>query len=314
MHFNRRQQRLIADLSQRRIPILWLCTISVLCGSLFAQTATHDREFWQQIAKNKYEVPPNESADALARELAGLVGSPDPELRDDLGYAILVRWIYRKNLLSTATLLSLTDEFRGNLADGIGENGTNSVLKRSFSALHLSEMATRDAKIPFMGAERYHKLVAEAISYLKAEQDLRGYDAKLHWIHATAHTADLLNALADNAMLTHEEAAVILTAIADRLKTAPSVYSQGEQNRLAAAIVSVVHRPDFDAAGFDAWLARIEDEDRDVWTSTTVESLARYQNHNYTLQALSVRLALEQDSPRMADFRHKVLDVLRKRE
>ena len=243
------------------------------------------------------------------------MGSPDPELRDDLAYSILVHWIYRKSILSTNTLLSLTDEWRANLTGGIGESGNDSVLKRSFSALCLSEMANREAKLlPFMGAERYHKLVAEAITYLGAERDLRGYDQKLHWIHATAHTADLLAALAGNTMLTREEAANILKAIADRLKTAPVVYSQGEQDRLAAAVVSVIRRQDFDEAGFDAWLARIQNEDRDVWTATTMESLARYQNHSYTLQALSVRLALEPDSARMSDFNKKVLALIRARQ
>jgi hypothetical protein len=162
-----------------------------------------------------------------------------------------------------------------------------------------------------MGAERYHALVREAIAYLNGEHDLRGYDARLHWIHATAHTADLLGALADSPTLTREEAAGILAAIDSRLATAPEVYTQGEQDRLASAVVSVIRRPDFDASTFAPWLKHIDDEDRDVWTATTVESLARYQNHNSMLQALTVRLSLESD--RMLNFRKQVLDVLRNR-
>ena len=275
--------------------------------------AAHDRAFWRAIANNKYAVPEHESADALAEELSGFLGSPDPELRDDLAYSIYARWAYRPNILSTPTLFSLTDEWRANLKIGLGEQGTNSVLKRSFSALCLSIMAAREVKNPFMGAERYHALVAEGITYLQAERDLRGYDAQLHWIHATAHAADLLHALAESPLLSKEEAANILDVIALRLVTAPEVYTQGEQDRLAAAVLPVLRRSDFDPALFDRWLARIESEDRDVWTATTVASLARYQNHNYTLQALAVRLSFEPDSPRMADFRHKVLKVLRGR-
>src|SRR6516164_4412413 len=218
--------------------------------------APHDRSFWQAIAKSKYAVPEHESADALAHELSAFLASPDPELRDDLAYSILGTWILRKNSpLSGPTLIELTDEWRANLKDGLGESGTNSVLKRSFSALCLSAMAEREAKLPFMGGERYHQLVKEAAQYLVSEHDLRGYDAQLHWIHATAHAADLLHALAESPLLRKEEAANILDAIALRLFTAPEVYTQGEQDRLAAAVLPVLRRSDFDPALFDRWLA-----------------------------------------------------------
>jgi hypothetical protein len=286
----------------------------LLIASLASAESPHDRSFWQAIVKNKYAVPESESGDVLAHELSGLLASPDPELRDDLAYSILATWIYRRNSpISTPTLISLTDEWRGNLQSGLGKSGTNSVLKRSFSALCLSAMAGREARLPLMGSDRYHELVSEAVAYLKAERDLRGYDARLHWIHATAHTADLLAALAKSPLLTKPEAAGILAAIDGRLSTAPEVYSQGEQDRLAAAVVAVIRREDFDSWSFGPWLDAIKSEDRDVWTATTPELLARYQNHNYMLQALAVRISLEPESQRMTDYKQAVLALLRTR-
>lgn len=288
--------------------------ILILCADIAYAGAPHDRAFWRAIAKAKYAVPEGESAEALAVELSGLLGSPDPELRDDLAYSILSTWIYRKNSpLSEATLISLTDQWRGNLKGGLGESGTNSVLKRSFSALCLSALAEREAQLPFMGADGYHALVAESASYLIAERDLRGYDANLHWIHATAHTADLLGALAKNPLLTRQEATSILAAVDSRLATATEVYTQGEQDRLAAAVVAVIRRNDFDASSFGPWLDRIKNEDRDVWTATTPSALARYQNHNYMLQALAARFALEPELPHINECRQALLDLLRKR-
>jgi hypothetical protein len=284
----------------------------VLFATTVAAQPQHDRAYWQAIVKNKSAVPEHESADVLSQELSALLASPDPELRDDLAYSILARWIYRGKI-STPQLIILTDEWRANLKSGLGEVGTNSVLKRSFSALCLSSMAAREAKKPFMGAERYHQLVAESIAYLTAERDLRGYDAKLHWIHATAHTADLLAALADSSMLTKDEEKAMLSAIAARLATAPEVYTQGEQDRLAAAVVAVVRHPDFQTADFESWLKGMQDEDRDVWTATTPESLVRFQNHNYMLQALTVRLSLEPDSARTSEYKLKVLELLKTR-
>jgi hypothetical protein len=273
----------------------------------------HDRTFWKSIVENNYAVPKDESADVLANELSSLLGSPDPELRDDLAYSILAHWIYRPDLLKESTLITLTDAWRSNLKDGLGEAETNSVLKRSFSALCLASMARREARTPFMGAERYHQLVREGTSYLQAERDLRGYDAKLHWIHATAHTADLLAGLAASPQLTQQESDGILSAVSTRLATDPEVFTQCEQDRLAGAALAVVRRPNFKITDFEQWLAGIQNEDREVWTATTPERLAHYQNHTYLLQALFARLALEPDSARIAGYKEKVLEVIKAR-
>ena len=132
----------------------------------------HDRAFWLSIAQSHYAVPPNQSASTLAQELSQLLGSPDPELRDDLAYSILARWIARPNTLQPLELQALADEWRGNLRSGIGESGTNSVLKRSFSALCLASIAEREAKTPFLGETRYHQLLTDALTYLQSERDL----------------------------------------------------------------------------------------------------------------------------------------------
>lgn len=289
-------------------PATVLFHVVLLCNYLLP-AQQHDREFWRSIIKNKYAVPRNESADVLALELNSLLASPDPELRDDLAYSILGTWIHHDQL-STPTLIVLTEQWKSNMKVGIGEAGTDSVLLRSFSALCLSEIAKREAKSPALGAKRYHELVADAIEYLQAERDLRGYDATLHWIHATAHTADLLAALADSSLLTKEESSAMLRAIAARLSTAPQVYTQGEQDRLAAAVVALIRRKDFETNSFDAWVSGIQNEDRNVWSDTTVESLAHYQNHNYLLQALTVRLSLEPPSATMEQYRNAVLKLL----
>jgi len=297
----------------RWLAILLLILISFASVHARAAQAQHDKDFWRTLLKQHATVPEHESADALAHELSTMLASPDPELRDDLAYSILATWIYRGNVLPTPTLIALTDEWRTNLKSGIGEAGTDSILKRSFSALCLSEIAGREVKSPFLGNERYHNLVADAVAYLEDERDLRGYDRNLHWIHATAHTADLLAALADNPQLTKHEADAILQAIQARLATATEVFTQGEQDRLAVAVVSVIRRKDFDASTVTPWLAHFQEQDIDVWIHTTPESLARFQNHNYLLQALTVRILMEPDSPRMSDYRQQAVQLLSKR-
>lgn len=257
----------------------------------------HDRQFWEKIAQQYYAVPDGESPSALARELSGLLASPDSELRDDLAYSILTTWI-RAGKLANADLISLSDEWRANLKKNIGEAENDSVLQRSFSALCLSEIAARDVKSPFLGAERYHALLSDALTYLKEERDVRGYDAKIGWIHSTAHTADLLEALAENQALTTTEQEKILSGISDRLETAHVIYTHGEQGRLALAVMAITERADFQEEAFTRWLQQIQEKDRAMWKLSPIplEEMSRYQNDSYMLDALAARMAIRNAS------------------
>ena len=83
---------------------------------------------------------------------------------------------------------------------------------------------------------------------------------------------------------------------------------------MAAAVLAVIRRSDYDAAAFENWLTKLQEEDKKVWANPlTPETLARYQNHTYFLQALVVRLSLEPEAPRIVDFRHRALEILRTR-
>ena len=275
----------------------------------------HDRAFWRAIQTNHYAVPEGESAVALAHDLSGYLGSPDPELRDDLAYSILDVWIIERPQLSRQELIPFEEEWSTNLRIGIGESGTDTVLKRSFSALMLASIAQRDLNTQFLGDTRYHALLNDAISYLTSERDLRGYDATIGWIHATAHTADLLKALAENDLLTKADQHAILTAIAQRLATAPTVYSYGEQDRLALAVRAIVTRRDFDSEYFNKWLASLNDADGKVWKEKplTPATLAAYQNRTYMLEALIARMSTESLNPTATAAQAKVVAIIARR-
>src|SRR4029453_1426853 len=98
-------------------------------------------------------------------------------------------WIYRDQKLSPAQLREPMAEWIGNLKRGLGEQGTDSVLLRSFSALELSLLAAYDLKTPFLSQEEYDALLAAALDYLADERDVRGYDPEKGWMHSVAHTA-----------------------------------------------------------------------------------------------------------------------------
>jgi len=279
------------------------------------QQHAHPREFWRTIAKNHYAVPVGEEVFPLVRELSGYLGSPDPELRDDLAYSILAVWIVRQKQLPAEELLTLLEEWQGNLRDGIGEAGMDSVFKRSFSALCLELLAERDLKEPFLGETRYRNLVDEALLYLRSERDLRGFDAKKGWIHATAHTADLLAALAENRLFTQQDHSRVLEAIAERLASANEIFSYGEQDRLSAVAAAMIARNDFDNAQWNSWVAKLDKEDSSLWKDVPpkVQALARFENDSYFLRAVVAQISLRAGTPASAEAQKTVLAVLRQR-
>jgi hypothetical protein len=278
-------------------------------------TPAHDREFWRAIAKNRFAVPAGQAAFPLLRELSGYLGSRDPELRDDLAYTITAVWMKYDKQLSAAELNSLADEWRANLQAGAAASGPDGVLKRSFSALCLAALAERELKTPFLGEERSRKLLADALTYLKNENDLRGFDPVLGWIHATAHTADLLTALADNRFFRSEDQGRVLDAISGRLSSAHEIFTYGEQDRLALVAATIVKREDFDPGAFHKWLTALDAADQRVWQDSPpkLELLQTFENDTYMLRGLAVYLGKSPGNAAVADAQKAVLEVLQKR-
>jgi len=275
----------------------------------------HDSEFWRAIVKDRYAVPDGQPVFPLLRELSGYLGSRDPELRDDLAYSITTIWINRQKQISTDELCSLLDDWQANLRTGIGETGNDGILKRSFSALSLVALAKRDLKMPFLGEERYRTFLANALAYLRDERDLRGFDPTLGWIHATAHTADLLAALAANPLLKNEDQGRLLDAIARRLSSAHEIFTYGEQDRLSALAATIVARKDFDAPAFLNWLSALDAADQKVWKDSPphLELLQTFENDTYMLRALAAYLSVNASDPAGMEAQKAVLKVLQKR-
>src|SRR5262249_948862 len=142
----------------------------------------HSVAFWRQIAENKYALPAGSDLAALTGELTDMLGSPDPELRDDIAYSTLTSWIYQTRVIGPDGLRALVDRLLANLKAGIGERETDGVLRRSFSALILSVVAARDNAEPFLSADEFHRLETAALDYVAAEQDVRGYDPTRGWM------------------------------------------------------------------------------------------------------------------------------------
>jgi uncharacterized protein DUF2785 len=263
--------------------------LSTLVAATLAAAPAHSAAFWYQIAQNNYAVPTGGDVASLTDELIELLGSRDPELRDEIAYSTLAAWIYQTRVIEPALLRRVVDRLLANLKDDVGERGTDRIFRRSFSALTLSVVVARDNAAPFLTPEEFHRIEEAALAYLAAEQDLRGYDPQVGWMHSAAHTADLVKFIARSRFLDRTEQPRILDAIARKLTTGQLVFTHGEDERFARAALSIVARADFDRAAFDAWTSRSKPP-RQTSRPTTAE-LNSAQNVKNFLSKLEVVLA-----------------------
>src|SRR5215469_4621660 len=276
------------------------CTIVVaalLNAVVFAGPNSHDARFWKAIAENDFAVPAHESVGNLVPELADLAGETDPSLRDNCGYEILAAWVYRKNLLTGEQLEALRRKLLPAMIFHIGESQTDTVFRRSFSALYMSILTAQDLRKPFLSAAAFKETLDTALRCYAEEKDLRGYVPKNGWAHATAHVADLLKFLARNEQLSTDDQKRVVAGISQRCRTATSVFSWGEDGRMAAALLSVVDRKDFDQSAFDGWFKALIAENKELWQGLTID-IAAYisvRAQANVLAHLAAKIAAQKD-------------------
>jgi hypothetical protein len=296
----------------------WGCGIVLLAAGSVAVAQVPAAEqrgkaFWKALAED-CAVPAGESAFGLVGEAVTLLGSPDAEWRDDVGYGVVATCAYQKKLLRPEERRELVRRLSANLRRGIGETGTDSVLLRSFSALDLSIFAALENADPALDDAGYRRLLDDALAYLRDERDLRGFEPRVGWVHATAHTADLLKFLARNPRFAPADQQRLLAAAWAKMTAAGTpVFTHSEDERMAAALLSVVRRPDFDPAVLDTWLARFPVLEKQVWSQAPPDPalLDASQNARNLLRSLHLLLSLPvPGSPGPAGAPGKVLATL----
>jgi hypothetical protein len=194
----------------------------------------------------------------LTPELLSYLGSPDPELRDEIAYSILVNWIIAGRY-SPDDLRDLRDRMVHNLQMGLGQQGTDKVFVRSFSVLILAGIVYYDNRTPFLARDEIKALLDKTLFYLDEEDDLRGYVPGKGWAHSCAHTADLVDELAQHRDIDAEDLERILSAIAQKVAAPVAyIYQHNEDERLAVAVHSALRRGQIGPDFLPNWLAYLE--------------------------------------------------------
>jgi hypothetical protein len=185
-----------------------------------------------------------------------MLGSTDPVERDEIAYPILATWTSEG--VYDDLLAGLGDGMAAGLTQGLGESGTDSVFRRSFSALVLAECIARDSAESLVPAPKILEWGDRIAGWLVRERDVRGFVPGRGWAHAVAHGADAVGVLAASPRFGLTELTVLLDVIADRvLVETPDRLVSGEPDRLAAATMAILRRRLVPLRILEPWLARI---------------------------------------------------------
>jgi hypothetical protein len=266
--------------------------------------------YWNQVRSAEMAVPTDRSLPDLTAELTTMLGSTDPTERDEIAYPILATWVSAG--VYDDLLAGLGDGMAVGLTRGLGESGTDTVFRRSFSVLVLAECVARDNAETLLPAAKIFEWGDRVGGWLVRERDSRGFVPGRGWAHAIAHGADAVGVLAESTHFGLNELTVLLDVIADRVLTeTPAPLSSGEPDRLARATMAVLRRRLVPLRIIEPWLARLTaaattrvPPDRDPYLTTgNAESFLRSLH-------LQVALAPEPIDVR-ADLLLSIVDALR---
>ncbi len=268
--------------------------------------------YWDQVQKAGFEVPSDRPLDDLTAELTTMLGSTRPEVRDGTAYPALATWI--DNGVYDDLLGGLGDGMVAGLAVGIGEVGTDTVFRRSFSALVLAECLERDNDQHLLPGGKVMEWGDRLATWFLAEQDTRGFVADKGWAHAVAHGADTLGALGESPHLAGPELAVLLDVLAERLLQQPAdaPLAAGEPDRMAHAAMRILRRNALGVDVLEPWVHRVGAAGNPFGGPVDHDPFASSAAPQAFLRALFVHLSLAPDPPAVRpDLLLVVIEALR---
>lgn len=271
-----------------------------------------DKVFWKQIAENDYEVPEGHDLLDLTEELLGYLGNPDPELRDVIAYRTFHQWINKQKVYTPEILRSMRDILIDNLFVGLRQDDKDTVLLRSFSALVLSLIVYYDTQDPFLDQDEFDDMLDAVLRYFEAEYDLRGFDPQLGWVHALAHSADLLKFMVRNKKTVDENHEFILQSIANKLLTSTDkIFVHDEDERLALTALEIIRRGEMDFEAIVAILHQFE-----AWKKHNLSPefdpklFATHQNIKHFLRSWYFQVTKIETENLPEDYREGLVGVL----
>lgn len=200
---------------------------------------------WAAVLAADCAVPQGDPGPLLA-ELVEALASPDPVLRDEQAYPVLITWVVRGEL----------DERLGALGDRmIAMLRHPEIQARTFAVLIVAGAVHRDSAAGVLDDATVRRWLDAFVDWYLSETDLRGWNDERGWLHAVAHGADALDEFGASPRLGVADVVRLLEVAATRLTTATDhLFAHQEDDRLAYALTHLLARPELSADAAVGWL------------------------------------------------------------
>lgn len=230
----------------------------------------------------------------LPTDLAPLLtrlSDPDPEVRDTGEGSALEE-------LTELVASGVLDQDLDAVADDLlAMLGSSPVQGRTFAVLVLGSVLERDATSRSLPQDAYQRVLEGVATWWSSEQDLRGWDDDLGWLHALAHGADTVADLGESRWAGAEDVRALLELAAVRVTTPTDVAMvQGEDDRIAYALVRLLARPGVGEDDVDD----LVDELATAWRTSDDGPVAAWR-HNAVHVARSLLLHLTLGTSHLGD-------------
>jgi hypothetical protein len=193
-------------------------------------------EVLRDIQNNQYDIKGYDAKDIIDKTLP-LIGHHNPKLRDDFIYPVLAHLFHDKHLNETDLEryldLLTSDDY---LCYDMNNLEPYSALKRSFTVLQLVIICFVHRRDHFISQDKINHLLKRFLDYYREESILTGYDIKVGWIHAIAHSADLFAQLLQVEHFEKEDILNIFYAIQQKMINDHHDFICNEDERSVVAI------------------------------------------------------------------------------
>ena len=122
----------------------------------------------------------------------------------------------------------------------IGFKNSDSVYKRSFSALVLGLLINKDKEQKFLEKSQISLVLDRTCFYLVNEQDKRGFTEEKGWAHSIAHCADLLDEIITHPLFEQSMYKKTVEALVFCVNS-PFVYEDDEIERLSTPTGALIN-------------------------------------------------------------------------
>jgi hypothetical protein len=212
------------------------------------------------IQKNDYRIPEGLDEFEAVKLVISSLSSPNGEIRDDLGYTILVKWLIKEHILNGNQLKNILKQAISDdmLYFKIGESETDSVFQRSFSSLLIALVLVRDNQEQFLSKEDFIKTLYRLVEYCKLEKDFRSFVNGKGWAHAPAHISDALDECVRSRYADLSECKVLWKSLQTLIENAPHVFDAEEDERIATPVIAMVELKKVSFTELLQWLQKID--------------------------------------------------------